>query len=439
MKLLSALAAWVLSFSHRPPITPNGHEGQAQPEQAVSVPSIVVLIFGDEAKAPTRDTALLAIPGAKSIELDAGPDVWKLESPIGTYTLEPIYWDPPPGESMRPFDRARFTKAELGRLLGSHLTLSLKCDLAGKGMPGFHNQIRTLFKTATDLQLPAPIALYDPSSERWHPPAWVQRMVTSEAGPGPSMAFQIHTVRDLTEEGVPHFWIHSHGVARLAGYEISAVDVEQDQVRNLLSIVQSVASYAAEGNHWPAGQPASLIYGLDIAHLPWQQGLAILQPRYCGTEQDHDEGHRDLSILVIEQNGKWVHPGPRAARLEEVIAAVSNRETERAALAARETYPALRDWHRRTRIPHEVRVKARVETTDKNHEHCWFKANKLDATLIQATLLSTPIADSFLKPGDTTNHKLEHITGWFVRTESDDFGPDELEALLAAEEPAKCE
>ncbi len=412
------------------------HSGPAHGQD--SPRSVLALVFDMEGEAPSLEAALAAIPGSKSDESADEPGLWSMILPEGTLMLNRIPYGAPT-DLLLPGDQVRFTKPELARLEGERLTLSLLTDIADGGLPRLHTQIRDVVAAADSLGLKDPIALFDYSGHRWHPPGWVARMVKSRAGPAPSTVFKIHAVYDEGEDGKKRSWIHSHGIARLSGYEIGCIDVRPEHLEALYDVVELAACFAIDDVDWPAGEPTSVVFGLELARLPWVEGVAALVPLVIGTADDHEADHGGTFVLAVQEDGAWRCPGEAAAALEIMVVGCSTRETERGALAARETYSTMRDWQKGTEVDHQVLVKSPVETEDGGHEHCWFEVSRLRALSVKATLLSQPMGRADIAPGDSASLRVTNLTGWMVQTEAGNFGPDELEALLAASTTAEGE
>ena len=422
-----AITALLLSpkASSHEPGTP--HEGET-PLSTLS------LVFPEGTEAPSQEKALHVLEDSAVLMEPEDSDLWVLAAPEGFYTLARVAFQHGAVESMQPQDKARFRPEELEKLNGPRLVLSFDQDISESGLPGLHEQMLRAVAAAQALDLDPPIAMYDRSADRWHPPGWVQRMVKSEAGPSPSSAYMVHTVYDEAEDGEQRFWIHTHGLARICGYELGCVDVSAEHYPRLSTVVETAAFYAADDTEWPLREPTQILFGLELARLPWKEAVAALQPKLVGTQDDFDEEHSLMSILAVRSAESWKCPGEAADALESIIGARSNRETERGALAARETYPTLRRWARKAKVDHVVLVKSRLEMDDGSVEHCWFHVERLRVGTIEGVLLSQPRGQTDWEPGDSMRLDPDELTGWMVQLDSGNFEPDDLEALFVASE-----
>lgn len=404
------------------------------PEHALSE---LMLVFDLPKSLPSLEAAqevLESIQAGDATEVSGG---WAVTTSAGQWQLAITAFDEDWSKEMIPKDRVRFRPQEVERIAGERLALLLSSDLSEQGLPGFHQQIQTLVATAESLGLSNPIGMRDRSGNRWHPPGWIHRMVESEAGPSPTMTFHAHAVYDEDEQGENRYWIHSHGVARFTGFDVGCVDVRPEHYERVSSVVELAAAFAVDNLEWPAGEPMSVLYGLDLARLPWQEGVKALAPSVIGTADDYDEEHTHLSLLVVPDGEGWQGPGKEVSALESLVALRTTRESERGAQAARETYGVLRDWQRNTDVAHRVLVKSPITTESGDIEHCWFEVDRLSRSSLRATLISQPWGETDVQPGDTLRLKVAGLSEWLVQLETGSFGPDELEALLVATEVEK--
>ena len=413
------------------PASPQDSQPPTAAHEALAAPrSELALVFAADTAAPAVDAAAAALVDAEPGDTVPSAALWVLDSPAGQFTLArgPVTAFAGPAA----VDRKRFRAAELAALEGELLHLGLSTDLGDEGLPRLHQQLGHLVRAAEALGLGRPLALVDASSLRWHPPAWVARMAASEAGPAPSSTYLVHAVRAQGEDGEWRYWLHTHGVARFIGSELGCVDVSQEHLDTLGTVVESAASFAVDSLEWPEREPVEVLFGLHLARLPWREGVAALAPKVIGTADDHLDGHEATCVLAVRDGDLWRSPGEAAAALDTIIQARTRRETERGALAARETFADLRAWQKGAREGERVIVKAPLEVEGGGREHVWFEATRLGRVNIQAVLLSQPHGRAALAPGDRTTLQVGDLTGWSAQTEDGSFGPDELEALLVA-------
>ncbi|MEL6713984.1 MAG: DUF2314 domain-containing protein [Planctomycetota bacterium] len=410
---------------------------EAAAQESVQRPtSAIALLYPKDAPMPDADTAAAALKGSRPLDDASRSAAWTLMTDAGALTLgsEEFSSD----AILAPIDELRFTRAERARLVGELQLLTLESALDDGGLPALHAQIQALVAAADELGLEGAVGLYDHSATRWHPPGWVERMTKSEAGPAPASTYIRHGVFDENDRGEKRYWIHSHGLARFTGFEVGCIDVREQHREAVFELVGMASNHAVDDSEWPESETAPILYGLELARIPWAEAVRTLKPEVVGTDEDHLDAHTDASVLVVEGPDGWTSPGPAASALEGFIVAVSERETARGALAARETYEALRAWHRASPVEHYVMVKCPIEVNGgEDREHVWFDAEYLGRKRVRGVLMSDPRGEAELAPGDSDFLDPNDLTGWMVQTRNAAFGPDDFEAMLVLAEDGR--
>jgi uncharacterized protein YegJ (DUF2314 family) len=363
---------------------------------------------------------LLSIPGREEL---APARIW-LEPTPHELVVDGVSW-----RGLSPGD------LEAGKQ--STWALGASLPFAANPLRDFHAEVRLLAAVAIDA-----LMVLDVNAVVPRPGHWLREVAMATTPPSPSTLFSIHDVGD-DDEG---HWLHTHGLDRCGAIELDVLDVPARDSGLIAQLVNSVAALFLE--HGIPGPGEKFLAGkdLELAWLPWQEGVKRVRSGIPGSDEDRDPAHAGArGILFVPRAGKvgtkYRSPTAHLPILSEnPLLYVSTLETERMALLASERLPRflalLARYGGESGFMFLVKLGYPVDDGEStaDREHLWFEVHGHDRGEVEATLLNEPYRIARLHQGMRGAHSLELLSDWSVICERGRFDADsvgELERWLS--------
>lgn len=319
----------------------------------------------------------------------------------------------------------------------SRFALGVSTTFGPQALRDFHRQIRVIAAVA-----PEAVVMVDAASLRPRPMQWALDAAATRVPPNPIHLYAVHSVFD--DRGPRgRTWLHTHGLLRCGSIELEMLDVPTEDAGSLAVLLNAVAAVFVEngfplpGDRFHAGQD------LELCWLPPTEALRMVRRGIPGRGEDRDDAHAGPSGVLLVPLGRgllgdrYENPAVYTKILRDnPLLYVTNMETERRALLARERLPSFRtrlarhgggggDWKFLVKLGYPV--DGAQEPGER--EHLWFEVHAMDADSVDATLLNAPYSVSRLREGMRGRHLLELLSDWSIHAPEGEYGPADVQEL----------
>lgn len=394
--------------------------------------------------APTPDPhALMARPLPEpfndlKFELADGPQedgvLFRLESDLVDVTCSEFDVGLGPSSEHAP----DLTDADIEAAEQGHHALTVTTVLGEPVLEEFHAAIRLC-----DALAPDAVALRDDGAMVWRPATWIQSTVSSVAPPSPLHLFTLHLVGD---EGA--LWIHTHGLIRCGTIELEILGAASSSAQALSHLINAAAMRTIEQGPPDPGEPFLVGKDMEVAWLPWEQGIESTGFVALGGMEDRED-HDFLVGSLVAPTGRmrgFIRKRPIWGSVEAYVPIIednpiffrSTMETQRASMLASEHFGVFRDlvtrfagqpgWDFSVKLGYQM--DARDGEDEPDNEHLWFEVHGVDGARIDATLLNQPYHVARMKAGDRDWHHADQLSDWSVDAFDRVFRPDSIAQLL---------
>jgi hypothetical protein len=340
---------------------------------------------------------------------------------------------PSPGalEHLVATNAARFPGDDLGAVLRASEALHVGAPLA-EPLADFHALVALLAALAPDAS-----AVVDFDALRLWPAGWMHEVARSSIPPAPETLFVVHGVVDDAGGA----WLHTHGLTRTGTLELELTGVSRAGGPLLMHLLNTTAKMFIERGTPPPGQPFEAARGMPLVWVPWEHGVRVVG-QGMGGEQDRDVDHRGPRGLLFVPGERLESAQGYLPQLEDnPVFFVSDMETERAALLARERAPRFvalfarvglgpgaERWRFLVKLGYEVDGAALAS----HREHLWFDVHAIEGERVEATCLNRPYGVSRLDEGQRGWHELARLSDFTILCEHGQFGAEHIDALERA-------
>lgn len=329
---------------------------------------------------------------------------------------------------------SRLGRSELVAAEQSTWSLALELELGPAPLEGFHEQVRALVAAAAG----ECVVMVDENACMAYSGRQARDMAECRVPPAPQSLYTVHSVYERDALGSP-LWLHTHGLRRCGSVELEVLGVRLEHGPALAGLVNALAPRFAESVHVPPpGEPFEVGEGLEVAWLPWEQGLQYMEATELGGVEEREGLHgRPSGLLVVPgPGGRWRSLAALVPVLERrPLLYLSPQETQRLGLMARERlehFAALHaahgsepGWSFLVKLGYPMQGQRQVEG-----EHLWFMVHALGGSRVEATLVSAPRWVRGLRVGERGRYPLSEMTDWAVLSPLGRYGPDEVLELV---------
>jgi hypothetical protein len=327
------------------------------------------------------------------------------------------------------------TKADQAAAKESRFYVGVSTTFGDNPLRDFHRQVRILEAAAPDA-----VMVMDLAACRPHPPGWLKEVSSSSVPPSPQNLYVIHSVYEKDDPRAA-VWMHTHGLRRCGSIELEIMGVTSAQAPPLARLINTVAAMFVEQGPCPPDTPFEGGRRLNLAWLPWEDGIRRVKKPSLGGQDDRDPAHSLPSgILFVPRWGlfgrRYASPARHVPTLEaNPLLYVSRMETDRMALLAQDRLGEFADLQRRFGHSPDwmflVKLGYPIDgaPSEGDREHMWFQVHGIRGNAVDATLTNEPYGVARLKKGDRGTHPLDLLSDWAVLNPSGQYTPDTLHLL----------
>ncbi len=427
-------------------------------------PSILLGLVGARTDPPGPDAVRTAIEAA-GVEVSeireprgrvSPSSLWELgfelRWPDEESRFVSIWVEPAPRSLLDPLLEGRLGGRGLGdevrgEARGARFAMGVAAGFDAHPLLDFHRQLSLVHAITPGVAL-----LVDTDALELRSPAWLMETATAEVPPSPRTLYSVHAVAG--DDGPGHaedtpIWLHTHGLLRCGCIELDMVDVPRSASTLCADLLHTVAAMFLEWGVPPPDEPFLAGQGLELVWLPWDDAMDRLGRSVVGdrTDRQGDEHGGVRGVLFAPRQGllrrRYLSPAVYQSVLEDnPLLYVSNLETERMAMLARERLPRFlrlvdrfagtEGWRFLVKLGYPVDG----AEDDNEREHLWFEVHAVDGAEVDATLLNEPYSVAQLHEGQRAHHRLSLLTDWSILSPEAQFDAESIEALERRVGPA---
>jgi uncharacterized protein YegJ (DUF2314 family) len=328
------------------------------------------------------------------------------------------------------YESARLTGAEQEEITACRWTVGVSLEFGQAPLSDLHRQMGILSAAA-----PEALLVLDDGGGGPYAGELIRQMASSLAPPSPMSLYSIHAVSP--EKGDGPVWLHTHGLLRCGIVELEMLDVPGEHSGALGELMNVVAPMLIETGLPEPGEPFVAGDGISLVWLPWQEAIHLCPPRSAGGIDDRDQWHAKPSgVLMAPRSGllrrRYGPPSKYLRRLlGDPILYVSNMETERMSLLARERLgeflELLDEYGADTgSFAFLVKLGYQIDSAESatEREHLWFRVLKHEEGKVFATLTNRPYRIARMAEGRDDWHSLDLMSDWAILCAYGHFSPD---------------
>lgn len=244
----------------------------------------------------------------------------------------------------------------------------------------------------------------------------------------------IMTVGAVAHEDGRLYWMHSHGLAEIGGFDFDILNPWPGSGDAYEELFRSLAYLIMEGTLGPSTGRCAVMHPNGVVRtVEMERFLKDAAPQWRDLLSGSmgDDPHMQRRSVLCEPTGSPIGGAvggkkPEPVKFltrelpEEPIFWFSKSATELMAERAKNTYTLLRSIHLElAELDLPCLLKLGIDTdagapTDK--EHLWFEAHKLGPHSVDATLVNQPYHVSRMKEGSRGRHSIDLISDWSIMT-----------------------
>lgn len=284
---------------------------------------------------------------------------------------------------------------------------------------------------------------------------WLHMTAASAIPPSPDYLYIVHSVYSGEGDDV-RYWLHTHGLHRCGSIELEMVNIGQ-YPQQLFDMLNIAAKMFIAGNATKSNETFTVGYdglGIQLCWVPWEKGVENIPEDAPGGINDRGEEEDDIhkepsGILFAVEEGHLVSPEIYGATLSDnPLYFISNSETLRMSLLAKERFPTFRDvfireggkkkksWNpfsKKDDPKWTFLVKMGLTVDDakeeNEREHLWFDVLNIEDDMIEAELINEPYWIKSLKKGDKKKYPLDLLTDWIIYAPDNTYTTDSIYRL----------
>lgn len=328
------------------------------------------------------------------------------------------------------------SKTEMKKAILQTEYVSCAVNFNGKAIDDFLFQLKVLHSI-----VPNPSVVIDFMSWCLLSGEWLKMTAVSLIPPSPDYLYCIHAVNNGDGDN-RRYWLHTHGLLRCGSVELEMVDLRNgaEYLAQLLRVTANLflEKIPNENEEFTIGYDG---LGVKLCWRRWEDVVPTIPENTSGGLNDHKEDGNGMSgepagVIFASQEGELCSPEIYVSTLKkDLLFFITNEETKRMGLMAKERFPILRDtfnqygnnsgWTFLVKLGYNTDN----ETIKNEKEHLWFQLLAIDGDKLYAELINDPYWIKRFKRGEREVHDISHLTDWVIcpPNENDEaYTPDSI-------------
>lgn len=303
------------------------------------------------------------------------------------------------------------------------------------------------------LLVPKLIGVYNCNSYTLLSPLWVKSAANALTPPAPDCLYAIHSVYEDNNKWIPfskpNYWLHTHGLNCCGLPELEIIgEISPKQYDIYSNLIYHLVNYAISDGSLPPEKESFHFGWMDekepiiVTWLPWQEGLKKYKRNVLGGIKDRDESHnQNTGIIFLYHSEKdyakqkySLITSIKESAMENPILFFTEKETQRLNAMACEQISYLIEGLQKEGSEAIVKISLTVDDEFKiedssNHEHIWFKIEKITPDSVTGILLLEPYHIKDMHEGAVGTYSTRLITDWKLYINEQVVTPDSIYLL----------
>ncbi|MCC6898608.1 MAG: DUF4026 domain-containing protein [Polyangiaceae bacterium] len=250
----------------------------------------------------------------------------------------------------------------------------------------------------------------------------------------------LFTVHSVTGAGERVFWLHTHGLSELGGFDFDIIDPSPDLDGRTWDLIRAFGFAIVEGSVSSGGPPLEIVGGMPPVRFVASADLRAARgadfPEWVSAlDESHLGGHAvacdaERNFLGLFRRkptpSGWLS-GPLGDDMPTQFSQSASELMARRATATWGVFQAARADLEALALP--ALVKLHYADSRGSVEHLWFEVHQTRDDSVDATLINEPFSDVGLRAGERRNHELSRLSDWSIMSPLGQVTPRSLRLL----------
>jgi uncharacterized protein YegJ (DUF2314 family) len=224
------------------------------------------------------------------------------------------------------------------------------------------------------------------------------------------------------------FWVHTHGLASLGGFDLDILDPSRDIAGCCSEVMRALAFGIIEGE-FVEGELAETM-NRELLHLVPVKQFHDKASAKDSQLRELDENHDTRRVVLCDPppqgalaflKSKAVRPSTflRKYKGDAGMITYSLAASELVSKRVRNTasvFASLDAEFAKLPFPRVIKAAYQTDSDPKSHEHMWFEVEKIGPNSIRAKLAVHPFDIKSMSEGATYDLPFERLSDWMIHT-----------------------